>query len=185
MTTFNKIIPIIAFALTIFIATESIASDYGDRHRHSKREKKIDRANFRVRCSKVQLLDAQLDMVPPIGPATGPANFIIGGEPMLATATVELLGAPQLQPDGTANILVQIQYDFGEGDVLLAFARGVLTETERLGVFENNALISYLGGSGVYEKAYGRFDAGGFLNFADFIVEMSGKGEVCNRQRTR
>lgn len=179
MTIFKKIMPIVFFAISFCFATESIAFAGS----HGQTVSNTDKEHFKVWCSKVELLDANLDMTPPVGPASGPANFVIGGEPIVATATVELMGPPQPQPDGSANILVRLQYDFGGGNVLFAFARGVLTETDRLGVFENNALISYIGGTGIYEKAYGRFDATGFLNFADFIVEMAGNGEVCNRGR--
>lgn len=137
-------------------------------------------AVFETYCKTVKLTDAQLAMIPPIGPASGPAYFIVGGEWSPATATVELLGPPQLQEDSTRQILVKLQYDFGGGDVLFAFARAVLTETDKLGVFQNNALINYIGGTGRYEKAYGRFDGIGTLNFAEFKVQMAGMGEVCN-----
>lgn len=139
-----------------------------------------DRKRFAVSCQAVELLDARLDMVPPIGPASGPAQFMIGGRFELATATVQLLGPPMLSEDGTAAIMVQIQYDFGGGDVLLAFSNGMLSDSGSRGVFINNAIIGYMGGSGRYEKAYGRFQATGVLNFEDFLVEMQGAGEVCN-----
>ena len=139
-----------------------------------------DRKRFAVSCQAVKLLDARLNMIPPIGPASGPAHFMIGGRPELATATVQLLGPPMLSEDGSAEIMVQIQYDFGGGDVLLAFSKGILHDSGLRGVFINNAMIGYMGGSGRYEKAYGRFQGAGVLNFEDFLVEMQGKGEVCN-----
>jgi hypothetical protein len=183
MTKLNKIISIFVFALTIIFSTESIA--IGLDHTHGKGGNRADRENFKVRCSKVELLDAQLVSEMPMGSAIGPAHFIIGGKPLLATATIDVLGEPQPQPDGTANILVHVKFDFGDGDILLALARGVLIATDNPGLFENNALISYLDGSGMYEKAYGRFDSQGFINFADLTVEMYGEGEVCNRQKVK
>lgn len=149
----------------------------------SEHETGLKKDKFKVRCESVNLTAAHLDMIPPIGPASGPASFFVGGEFSPATATVELLGPPMPQPDGTLRILVQLQYDFGGGDVLFAFSRGRLTATDRADVFANQAQINYTGGTGKYEMAYGRFDGVGILNFADFKVDMAGMGEVCNLAR--
>ncbi|MCF6323826.1 MAG: hypothetical protein L3J89_05805 [Gammaproteobacteria bacterium] len=170
MIKFKKLIPLVITMILISFSSVSVA---GNPHHHSSKK-------FKVKCSKVELLHAALAMIPPIGPASGPAHFIIGGEPMLATATVELIAPPEPQLDGTANILVLLQYDFGGGDILLAFSRGVLTQTDRPGVFDNNAKINYTGGFGRYENAYGRFDGKGTLNFSEFSIHMAGIGEVCN-----
>lgn len=178
MTTFHKILMTVALMLTSLIANEAIVLASTDGESHS--EYNFGKQNFKTECSKFELIDAVLNRVPPTSTAVGIANVKIGDDFFEAAASLNLLGEPQPQPDGTANILVQIQFDFGDGEVLLALARGVLSGTDIAGVFNNNAIISFLGGFGSYEKAYGRFDATGIVNFADFIVELQGQGALCN-----
>jgi len=132
-------------------------------------------------CDDVFLPDAQLTVAPPIGPATGPANFVIGGKPNPATATVTFFAPPRPMADGRLSFFAQIFYDFGGGNVLHAKVDGDLTPMDRPGVFINHGNITYHGGTGIYEKAFGHFQAGGILSFADLHVSMHGTGLVCNR----
>lgn len=134
-----------------------------------------------VDCERVELLAGDLQIQPPFSPAIGPANFIIDGEPALAEATVTFLGPPAEQDDGTLTFSATIRYDFGQIDVLNAMAHGVLSPTESPGVFRNNARIRYIGGTGIYESAFGQFSTHGVLSFADLTVLMQGKGKICGR----
>jgi len=132
-------------------------------------------------CDDVYLPDAQLNVAPPIGPATGPAHFVIGGKSTPATATVTFLAPPQPMADGRLSFFAHINYDFGAGNVLHAKVDGTLIPENRPGVFLNHGNITYHGGSGIYQKAFGHFQADGILSFADLHVSMHGNGLVCNR----
>lgn len=133
-------------------------------------------------CEDVYLPDANLVVAPPIGPATGLANFVIGGKKTPATATVTFFAPPTpMGNEGKMSFFAQIRYDFGHGNVLLAKVDGMLTPKGRPGVFINDGNITYHGGTGIYKKAFGRFQATGTLSFADLNVTMQGRGLVCNR----
>ena len=133
-------------------------------------------------CEDVYLPDAQLTVAPPIGPASGTANFVIGGKPTPAHATVTFLAPPRpAGADGKMTFFARIRYDFGDGNVLFAKVDGMLTPKDRPGVFINDGNITYHGGTGIYRKAFGRFQATGTLSFADLEVMMQGRGLVCNR----
>lgn len=139
-------------------------------------------------CESVELISGDLQFTLPSPSngqeniiAIGPVDFVIGGEPALGEATVRFLGPPEEHDDGTLTFTGTIHYDFAQGNVLAALVFGVLSPTETPGDFRNNAKVRYIGGTGIYESAFGKFSAHGVLSFNDLTVMMTGKGKVCGR----
>ena len=126
--------------------------------------------------------DAQLSILGPFGPIVGTVNFVIGGVPAVASVTINILAPPTVGEDGTLHSTSSLYYNFGNGNTLTGESKGVLSPTETPGVYQNNQDLSYTGGTGTYQNAYGRFSGHGILSFIDMTGTMSGKGVLCGLQ---
>lgn len=88
---------------------------------------------------------AALNILSPVGPVVGIANFVIDGEPSVASVVVNFLAPPEFLPNGTQRTLVKIDYDFGGGNTIVGIGIGTLTPTAILGVFSNDQQVTYVG----------------------------------------
>ena len=138
----------------------------------------------KCKCEIVKVIDSHLEILlqPSLFGAQGWAVFEIDGEPLEADVLLTFLVPPQENDDGTQSYLATIRYDFGDSNILTGFVDGILTPTEIPQEFINDARISYTGESGIYEEAFGKFDAFGFISFVDLAVKMTGEGKVCDRE---
>lgn len=131
-----------------------------------------------IECETVRA-QAALELLSPVGPVVGIANFVIGGEPSVAGVVVNFLGPPDVQPDGSQRTLVKLDYDFGGGDTITGIATGVLTPTATPGVFSNDQQVTYVAGTGVYENVVSRILATGTVSFLDNTATQQGVGDIC------
>lgn len=123
--------------------------------------------------------NASLSILSPVGPVVGIANFVIDGEPSVASVVVNFLAPPEVQPDGTQLTLAKLDYDFGGGDTITGIAIGVVSPTMTPGVFANDQQVTYVAGTGIYENVVARFIATGTLNFLDNTATQQGIGDIC------
>lgn len=122
---------------------------------------------------------AQLNILSPLGPVVGIVNFVIDGEPAVASVTINILTPPQVDPDGTQHFLSRVDYDFGGGDTINGVAVSTLIPTTTPGILSNEQQITYIGGTGRYESVLARFLANGTLSFIDNTGTQQGIGDIC------
>ena len=132
----------------------------------------------KIKCESMTAT-ANLNLLSPVGPTVGIANFLIDDEASSATVVVNLLAAPILNADGSQSIMSRLDYDFGGGDTVVGFAVGVLTPTAIPGVFSNAQKVTYVDGTGKYENVVSRIIAEGEVNFLDNTATQQGVGDIC------
>lgn len=130
-----------------------------------------------VECEVVHA-QASLNVLSPVGPVVGVANFVIGGVPSVASVVVNFLAPPEVQPDGSQKTLSILNYDFGDGSTITGISVGTLTPTSP-GVFSNDQQVTYVAGTGRYENVVSRILTTGTVSFLDNTATQQGVGDIC------
>lgn len=123
--------------------------------------------------------EASLNVISPVGPIVGIANFVIDDKASTASVVVNLIAQPEIDIDGTQHILSRLNYDFGGGDTIIGISTGALTPTGMPGIYSNTQKITYIDGTGKYENVVSRIYAQGNVNFLDNTATQQGVGDLC------
>lgn len=123
--------------------------------------------------------EASLNVISPVGPIIGIANFLIDDKPSTASVVVNLIAPPEIDADGTQHILSRLDYDFGGGDTIIGVSTGALTPTGMPGIYSNTQKVTYIDGTGKYENVVSRIHAQGDVNFLDNTATQQGVGDLC------
>ena len=122
---------------------------------------------------------AIFNILSPVGPVVGTANFTINGEPSVASFIVNFIAAPQNNPDGSQQTFTRIDYDFGGGDTISGVAVGTLSPTDVPGIYSSTQQVTYIAGTGTYQNVVSRFYAVGVLSYLDNTGSQKGIGDLC------
>ena len=123
--------------------------------------------------------NATFNILSPVGPVVGTANFTINGEPSVASFIVNFIAAPLINPDGSQQTFTRIDYDFGGGDTITGVGVGSLNPTDVPGVVSSTQQVTYIAGTGMYQNVVSRFYAKGILSFLDNTGSQEGIGDLC------